>query len=394
MRQLLLGAPWLLLPACSGSFLPGDRHDPGTDDSAPADSDPHIDTSDTGSPAPPDPWSFAVFGDNQFATTSCTSGVDERLAIPELVLSLQPTLLLHTGDLMDHGYEDGAYDQLQSCYAGMLAEIPFFPTPGNHDMGSGGIERYEAYLEHQLFERNPETWDGDWAAEVAHWYEDDPNSYSEDFDHPANTENVPSGVSYETFYAVKVKNAYILSFEQGTRWWTNTPRSWLEDHLAIARSDPSVEHVFVIMHHPMYSTTMAEGGDGEAVGPVREDYEDLFRAYDVTVAFSGHAHVYEHFEVPDDGHSTRRDGSAASYVHDGSAVHYVVTGGGGGPLPGCDPMGAPIEDHSAGYLQGRACGYHATRVQVDGHRLTVSTHWVDGGAGAWSTGTWETWSLE
>jgi hypothetical protein len=334
-----------------------------------------------------------VFGDNQFATTSCTSGVSERLAIPELVVSLQPSLALHTGDLMDHGYDDDAYTQLQSCYAGMLAAVPFFPTSGNHDMGSGGIGHYEAYLEHQLFETDAAVWPGVWAEDVQVWYEDDPNSYSEDFDHPADTSNVPSGVSFETFYAFKAKNAYVISFEQGTRWWTNTPRSWLESHLAAARSDPAVEHVFVIMHHPMYSTTMAEGGDGEAVGPVREDYEDLFRAWDVTVAFSGHAHIYEHFEVPDDGHATRRDGSAASYVHDGSAVHYVVTGGGGGPQS-CDPLPAPREEHSVSYVQGRGCGYHVTRVQVEGHRLGVEVVEVHGGAGAWTTETLETWSLE
>lgn len=341
-----------------------------------------------------EPWSFVVFGDNQFATTSCSSGTAEREAVPELVRSLEPTLVLHTGDLMDHGYEDGAYEWLEHCYADMFAALPFFPTSGNHDHSSGGLYNYEPYLERQLLETNARVWPGDWSAELEHFYEDDPQVYSEDFASPTHQDDVPSGVSFETFYAVRVRDAVIISFEQGTRWWSNTPRSWLEAKLAHARTDSTVEHLFVIMHHPMYSTTMAEDGDGESTGPVRGYYEDLFRAYDVTIAFSGHAHVYEHFQVPDDGSATRREASAASYPHDGSAVHYVVTGGGGGGLPGCDPMADPREEHSADYVQGRRCGHHVTRVQVDGPRLTVSIEGVVGGAGAWSRETWESWVLE
>jgi hypothetical protein len=304
--------------------------------------------------------------------------------------------VFHTGDLMDHGYEDGAYEQLEHCYAAMLAELPFLPTSGNHDQSNDGLDNYQPWLERQLFETNAGLWGAGWDGQLEHYYGDDPQEYSHDHGAPTHQDDVPSGVSWESFYAVRLRDAYLVSFEQGTRWWSNTPRSWLEDHLAMARADASIRHIFVIMHHPMYSTTMAEESDSESVGPVRGYYEELFRAYDVTIAFSGHAHVYEHFSVPDDGGSTRRhDGvSAPSYDHDGSAVHYVVTGGGGGGLPGCDPMASPREEHSAGYVQGRRCGYHVTRVLVDGPRLEVEIVGVDGGAGAWTSEVWERWSLE
>ena len=381
----------VLLVACSGGLTPEGRHGQPPGQPQPGDSAP---TGDTSAETEPEaPWSFVVFGDNQFSTSSCTSGIEERESVPELILSLEPDAVLHTGDLMDHGYDDGAYEWFEGCYQDMLGALPFFPTPGNHDMGSGGLYQYEPYLERQLFETNPGRWSGCWDAEVQISYEDDPQEYSEDFDNKTHEDDVPSGVSFETFYAARIHNAYLISFEQGTRWWTNTPRSWLEGHLAAARDDPTIDHLFVIMHHPMYSTKMAEDGDSECVGPVREDYEDLFRAYDVTVAFSGHTHIYEHFAVPDDGSATRRDASAASYVHDGSAVHYVVTGGGGGPLPDCDPLADPREEFSADYLQGRGCGYHVTRVQVDGSELSVEVIGVDGGSGAWTTTTWESWEL-
>jgi hypothetical protein len=126
---------------------------------------------------------------------------------------------------------------------------------------------------------------------------------------------------------------------------------------------------------------------------VREAYEPLFREFDVTMVFSGHAHVYDRFWVPDDGHATA--GSPPStYDRDADAVHYVVTGGGGGPLPGCSPM--PSADGVAGwdYSQARGCGYHVTRVQVEGPRIVVSIVGVSGGSGDYATSVWDTFTIE
>ncbi|MBI4705978.1 MAG: metallophosphoesterase [Deltaproteobacteria bacterium] len=340
--------------------------------------------------APPPSFSFVVFGDNQFATESCTSGVPERLAVPEVVRSLSPTFVLSVGDLMDHGYDDGAYAKLVSCYEGMLAELPFFPTSGNHDMAKGGIWKYKAYLEEQLGTRNPSVWPGDFAGDFAVAYEDDPTEYSTDFDKPTHLDDVPSGVSFKTFYAVRFQNAYFISFEQGTRWWTNTPRSWVEKHLKAARSAPGIEHVFVTMHHPMYSVKMEETDPSECVKPVRQAYEALVRDYDVTAVFSGHVHLYERFYVPDDGSPTKSDSPPSIYPHDGHAVHYVTTGGGGGPLPNnCSPIPAPLKQYSFQYLQARRCGYHVTRVQVEGKKLTLSVIGVTGNASDHTTELWD-----
>ena len=350
----------------------------------------------SGGQAPaPASYSFVVFGDNQFATSSCTSGVSERLAVPEVVRSLSPTFVLHVGDLMDHGYEDGAYAKLVSCYQGMLDELPFFPTSGNHDMGSGAIWDYKTYLEGQLQARNAAAYGPGYESDFVISYEDDPGSYSTDPSNPGSTSDVPSGFSFKTFYAMRYENAYVLSFEIGTRWWSNTPKSWVQKHLEAARSDPTIDHVFVIMHHPLYSTHMEETSSGESVAPVRNAYEQLFRDYDVTVAFNGHVHLYEHFAVPDDGTPTQQTPPPSSYAHDGSSVHYLTTGGGGGPPPnGCSPPPNPKQQFSYGYLQNRHCGYHVTRVQVEGKKLAVSVIGVSGDGTSQSTETLDEFSLE
>ena len=326
-----------------------------------------------------DGFDFVVIGDTQFSTSSCTSGVSERLAVPRAVADLGPTFVIHAGDLMDHGYEDGAYDQFVRCYTPLLDAVPFFPTMGNHDAGSGGVLRYKAYLEEQLMVRNPAVWGQGYEQDFVLSYEDDPNEYCTSFEDKCFLDIVPSGVSFETFYAFRHRNAYFISFEQGTRWWSNTPTTWLESHLSRARSDPSIEHVFVYMHHPMYSTRMAESDAGECIGPVRAAYEDLLRRYDATLVFSGHSHVYEHFAVPDDGSPTRQRPHPQVYPHTGEAVHYVVTGGAGGPLPdGCRHLWDERQEHSYPYSQARDCAYHLTHVRVQGPALQVEVLRVAG----------------
>ncbi|MBW2453351.1 MAG: metallophosphoesterase [Deltaproteobacteria bacterium] len=343
--------------------------------------------------APPPVFSFVVAGDTQFATTSCTSGTAERRAVPNAIAELDPTFVLHTGDLMDHGYEDGAYAHFSSCWESVVTAIPFFPTSGNHDMGGGAIWDYKTYLEEQLSTTNAAVWGAGYDTAFTIAYEDDPTDYSTDFNNPSHQDVLPSGVSFKTFFAVRYENVLVLSFESGTRWWTNTPTSWIESHLQAAQADDTIDHAVVIMHHPMYSTTMDEDSSADCVGPVREPYEQLFRDYDATLVFSGHAHVYDRFYVPDDGSPTQGQ-PPPTYPHDGAGVHYIVTGGAGGPLPnGCNPMPAAKQELSLDYSQARDCGYHVTRVEVEGDALTVSIIGVEGDGDAHTTEVWDQFQI-
>lgn len=343
---------------------------------------------------PPIEFSFVDFADNQFATTSCTSGVPERLAVPQAIAKLAPTFVIESGDLMDHGYEDGAYGKLVSCYDAMLTKIPFFPVVGNHDCGNGGILKFRAFLEHQLTTRNKDVWGPGYESAFEIAYGDDPNSYSTDPGNPGSKTDVPSGFSFKTYYAFKHRNAYFIGFEIGTRWWSNTPRSWLEKHLKAARADATVKHVFVYMHHPMYSSTMEEtSSSGECIQPVRTYYEALFRQYDVTMVFSGHAHVYDRFYVPDDGSASRSAPPKTSYPHDGKGIHYIVSGGGGGPLPGTCPP-AEKQQFSFDFGQARGCGYHVTHVKVHDATLTVDIVGVEGSETSYTTKVWDSFTVE
>lgn len=317
-----------------------------------------------------EPFSFVVFGDNQCAITSPTSGVPERQALPLIVRDLRPTFVLHTGDIMDHGWEPTAYAKFREFYQPMLEVAPFFPTLGNHDAAKIGWSNYLAFLKEQLTEVNPRVAPG-FARECQVFFADDPTVYPSkpgDTEGAANRRDIPSGFTKKTYYAFRYRNVYVISLEQGTRWWTNTPRPWLERHLKQAHEDQTIEHVVVIMHHPIYSSIMNENppdpakpGSGECTGPVRAYYEPLFREYGVQLVFSGHAHLYDRFAVPN-GDDT---------------IHYIVTGGGGGPLY---RGGYRTDTPGAAFTQARLNGYHVVQVEVDGPDLHISCLQIEGDA--------------
>ena len=317
-----------------------------------------------------EPFSFVVLGDNQCAINSATSGVPQRQALPLIVRDLKPAFVLHVGDIMDHGWEPTAYPKFREYYAAMLDSAPFFPTLGNHDAARDGWSNYLTFLREQLRTVNPRVAPA-FAQECTVFLEDDPTVYPSKPGDPngaANRTDIPSGFTKKTYYAFRYRNVYVLSLEQGTRWWTNTPRPWLERNLKQARADRTVDHIVVIMHHPMYSSTMLENppdparpGSGECTGPVRAYYEPLFRQYGVRLVFSGHAHVYDRFAVPNGD----------------SQIHYIVTGGAGGPL------GKPNwrkDTPGAAFTQARTADYHVVRVEVDGPGLELSCILVQGDA--------------
>ena len=420
MSALARCSRWFVLPAlmihgaCEGSVYP--VVGPNLDEvDAEVDRD-----ADGGSGGPG--FSFVVFGDNQHPTPPAAGPCDvagnpERLALPLAVLDLEPRFILHTGDLMDRGDHDGAYEGLESyCYSDLLAQVPLFPTLGNHDAGWVDPQalRYRRYLRRQLNETNAVSWGSDYADEVTFSPSDET-----DYSIAENREEIPMRRTTGSYYAWRYANAFFISMEVGTVYWTNTPKAWLRKELAGARADARIDHIFVYLHNPVYSTAMKEyhskpdGSIGEQYGLVRDSYQAIFRDYDVTMVFSGHSHMYEHLYVPDDGQSTRTTGTTRLtdgnrpapphhqlYEHSpGDGIHYLVTGGGGGNVLGkcIGNVEVPERDGQAGrlYSQGRStCTiYHVLQVQVTGTEVRVNVVGYSGDGGHVETELWESFTL-
>jgi hypothetical protein len=288
-------------------------------------------------------FSFAVVGDTQYATDSCTSGVQERKLIPSAIETKKPNLILHVGDLVDHGYEGVAYAQFTKCFK--IGDIPVFPTSGNHDQT--GMENYREFLKTEL--RNDQNSLNNPDFQLF------PPSYAPE---PGS----PSGNNYGTEYAFRYKDTYFLSFEQGNKYWVNTPVTWVNSRLEEARADKLVKYIVVFMHNPIYSTSVPE----KAKKP-----SSSFRKYDVTMVFSGHVHNYERYYVPDN--DERTNGATMNYLT--SAITYIVTGGGGGPLNNdMYKTGEPSDN----FHQKFADTYHFVVIDVYENGLKGTAYSADG----------------
>ena len=112
--------------------------------------------------------------------------------------------------------------------------------------------------------------------------------------------------------------------------------------------------------------------------PVRDQYNALFRRYGVRMVFSGHVHNYEHLWVPADERPSRpADGAERPKRYPlGDGIHYIVTGGGGGPLGSITPR---RELPSFGFRQAAERGYHVVTLEVDGKKITVRRVAISGG---------------
>jgi Purple acid Phosphatase, N-terminal domain/Calcineurin-like phosphoesterase len=182
--------------------------------------------------------------------------------------------------------------------------------------------------------------------------------------------SIPNGtVTYNRCYSGELKhvtenNALVPDFARGR---PNLQTVWLEETLAEARRDPSVDMIVVFMHQCAMSTSVK--GNGSDLG-IRQAWLPLFDKFEVDLVLSGHEHDYER-SYPVRGYDagefgtvaspnpdqtlgekvdTRRPAVAATeaYTHDGTPAWntaegtvYLVLGGGGtnGPsnVYGTDP---------------------------------------------------------
>jgi alkaline phosphatase D len=104
---------------------------------------------------------------------------------------------------------------------------------------------------------------------------------------------IPNGTTtYTRFYTGGLKhdakdNALVPDYASGK---PNLQTIWLEQTLAEARHDPSVDMIVVFMHQCAMSTSVP--GNGSDLG-IRQAWLPLFDKYEVDLVLSGHEHDYE-----------------------------------------------------------------------------------------------------
>jgi hypothetical protein len=256
------------------------------------------------------PLAFAVFGDNG-------SRPQMHRRIVEQVMTEAPDFVLGTGDLVNHADDAAMWQTLFDVERPLLRTTVVFPALGNHDGRAGGVE-------------------------VATW---------------RSLFSLPGrgtvGEGSPLYYGFSYGRSRFLILDSNARGAAlDVETAWLERELAAARDEPRLDHIFVVMHHPLFSISR-HGGK-----PVlRRMWRPLFERYRVTAVFSGHDHVYERAEV--------------------GGVHYFVSGGGGATPYGERSVPSRID---AAAVKRFASVNHYLKVTVDGQRVEVSAILASGTA--------------
>jgi len=136
---------------------------------------------------------------------------------------------------------------------------------------------------------------------------------------------------------------------------------WVRAELTEAADRIEIDHVFVFLHAPMFSTS-----DGHVSNASWQTLAQEFTdAGKVAFVFSGHNHVYER-TVP----VAVTTETPMGVRDDERGTIYVTTGGGGSPLHGFRAADA--------FAAARASEYHYVRVEVSGTQITLRAIREDG----------------
>ena len=220
------------------------------------------------------PFRFAFFGDTRFTNPADTrdSNATVRRTLVQAIADARPAFVSVGGDIVYHG--DDANDwKTWDAETAIWHEhgIAVYPVLGNHDLSGGKLAL------NNYFQRFPE-------------------------------------LKNNRYYAVRAANALLLVLDSSMAELSGPQGEWLVRKLDNIPSE--VEFVFVLLHHPPYTSSSDKrmyGGDHSARSEEQELGKMLEKRQQTTVArfvvLSGHVHNYER------------------HVHNG--VTYFVSGGGG-----------------------------------------------------------------
>jgi 3',5'-cyclic AMP phosphodiesterase CpdA len=176
---------------------------------------------------------MAVYGDTR-------TGHATHQAVVNLMMTINPSVVFHTGDLVNDGRIQAEWDMFNSITAEMRAQAEFFPTLGNHEEQS------------QL--------------------------YFDNFELPGN----------EQWYSVERNYTHFICLNSCIQTDTlSVQYQWLKNDLESIHD--SIRFIVAYFHHPPYST----GPHTEDEQGLRQTWVPLFEQYGVDVVFNGHDHDYE-----------------------------------------------------------------------------------------------------
>lgn len=310
-------------------------------------------------------FSFIAYGDNR----SRVDGIQLQGEHGLVVASMQRTIaaransadpvkfIVSSGDMVVNGRDatmwNVSYVDLVNRLTGVTG-IPFFPSPGNHDVTSSMVLSDTG---RQRGLRN----------------------YLSAFSQLMPADGSPRRLNGYPTYGVGYGNTFVLAMDSNI---ADDPVqfNWIRGQLA-GLDRGRFRNIAIVLHHPAFSSGPHGGITLErATLALRTMYMPLFRKYHVRLMLAGHEHLFEHWveRYTDGGQSYRID--------------QLVSGGGGAPL-----YAYQGEPDTRDYLIAGAADsvrlehlvkpgmnawenpYHYLVVHVDGEKIRIEVIGVDFG---------------
>ena len=264
----------------------------------------------------PPTFRFVAFGDTRFHDPSDTQPANPaiRQALVAAIDKENPEFISIGGDIVYNGEDANDWQVWDSETAVWRAhKIPIYPALGNHDL-KGNLQTALG----NYFARFPE-------------------------------------IRESRFYSVSMGNSLMLVLDSSLSEVSGPQGDWL--HSLLDHLSPSLDFVFLIFHHPPYTSSSDEkvfGGGHSARSTEQALARDLEERQQHSharfVVFSGHVHNYER--------------------HEHGGITYFVTGGGG-----AHPY--PITRHADDLYKDPGVNYHYLLVAVDHNHATVTMRKVE-----------------
>ena len=249
-------------------------------------------------------FSFIVYGDTRGEDSESVSPINEDLV--ECFIQHDPELVIHTGDMVNHGGESYQWPFFNESIASLhYLNIPMYGTVGNHelytddwDVQDNDLSNYQAFFD-----------------------------FSDVIDQPGET---------ELYYSFDSNGIHFVFLNTAQEWdeedytCPTAQMTWLEDDLA-----GNHEFIVVSFHYPAWSIRADRPDRWATAESIRETFHDMFVDYGVDIVFNGHDHLY---------YRTVRD-----------SINYVVTGGGGAPLAEIQKEGTVWQDGDVGFSDYHYC---------------------------------------
>jgi len=212
-------------------------------------------------PQPDKPLDFVAIGDSR-------TGHDINRSISDIILDLDPELVINMGDLVQTGgkFEEWGPHYFQPA-AEVMDHIPLISTLGDHDTQIDDGENFQYYLR-------------------------------------------PAASAKQLWFSYDYGPAHFVSLDYRGE---NDPgmMDWFEEDMSASNA----EWKFVYLHRPSYNL----GGHRTNWGAGH--WPDLYRKHKVDIVFAGHSHLYERFFPMRPGEQP-----------EAWPVTYITTGGAGAGL--------------------------------------------------------------